>query len=91
MPWGDYTSARLWGFIRTKRFMRYSVRICCAALAQKRAYLIWVPFLGKDVSNECLLHFLLLYQKLPEPHHRQCGRVARPERSKAPPAFNTRS
>lgn len=69
--------------------MGYSVRICCAALRQKWMYLIWVPFLGKDVSNERLLHFLLLYQKLPEPLHRQRRRVASPERSKAPPAFNT--
>lgn len=29
------------------------------------AYLIWVPFLGKDVSDESLLHFILLDQKLP--------------------------
>lgn len=34
-------------------------------------YLIWVPFLGEDVSNESLLHFFLLYQKLPQTLHWQ--------------------
>lgn len=67
----------------------YSVRICYTAFRHRWAYLIWVPFLRKDVSNECLLHFFLLYQKLPEPLHRQRGRVAGPEINTALPTFNT--
>lgn len=35
-------------------------------------YLIRVPFLGKDVSNEGLLHFFLFHQKLPQTLHWQC-------------------
>lgn len=34
-------------------------------------YLIGVPFLGEDVSDESLLHFLLLHQILPQALHWQ--------------------
>ena len=34
-------------------------------------YLVRVPFFGEDISNESLLHFLLLDQKLPQTFHRQ--------------------
>lgn len=67
----------------------FSVKICYTVLRQKWVYLIWVPFLRKDVSNECLLHFFLLYQKLPEPLHRERGRVAGPEINTALTTFNT--
>lgn len=67
----------------------YSVKICYTAFRQKWVYLIWVPFLRKDISNECVLHFFLLYQKLPEPLHRQRRRVAGPEINTALTTFNT--
>lgn len=67
----------------------YSVRICYIAFRQKCVYLIWVPFLCKDVSNECLLHFFLLYQELPEPLYWQRGRMAGPEINTVLTTFNT--
>lgn len=42
-------------------------------------YLVCAGFLGEDVSNESLLHFFLLDQKLPQTFHGQRRVVASPE------------
>lgn len=51
----------------------------CRRSAVNTAYLIQAPFLGKNVPNESLLHFLLLDQKLPKTLHWQRRMVASSE------------
>lgn len=59
----------------------------CSGHVVDAAYLVWVTLLCEDVSDKSLLHFFLLYQKLPQTLHWQRRVVAGPEMHTTPPPY----